>query len=112
MFPSGVKSWCYLYRSPLNRTWTRLTLGQYPALSVKAARKQASIAAAQVAEKSDPAAEKKSQRRALDIARRHTVENVVAEFKDVVAAALFAPNGATRWSASSTGKSCHAGSAS
>ena len=73
VFPSGAKSWCYLYRSPLNRTWTRLTLGQYPALSVKAARRQASKAAAQVAEQTDPAAQKKNQRRALDIARRHTV---------------------------------------
>ena len=80
VFPSGAKSWCYLYRSPINRTWTRLTLGQYPALSVKAARRQASKAAAQVAEQTDPAAQKKNQRRALDIARRHTVSNVVDEF--------------------------------
>ena len=84
VFPSGAKSWCYLYRSPIDRTWTRLTLGQYPALSVKAARRQASKAAAQVAEKTDPAAEKKSHRRALDIARRHTVANVVAEFENTV----------------------------
>jgi hypothetical protein len=47
VFPSGAKSWCYLYRSPLDRKWTRLTLGQYPALGVKAARRQASKAAAQ-----------------------------------------------------------------
>ena len=60
VFPSGAKSWCYLYRSPLDRKWTRLTLGQYPALGVKAARRQASKAAAQVAEKFDPAAEKKN----------------------------------------------------
>ena len=39
-----------------------------------------------MAEKSDPAAEKKAKRRAQDIARRHTIENVVAEFKDVVVA--------------------------
>ena len=84
VFPSGAKSWCYLYRSPIDRTWTRLTLGQYPALSVKAARRQASKAAAQVAEETDPAAEKKSRRRALDIARRHTVENVVTEFQNAV----------------------------
>ena len=37
-------------RSPISRTWTRLTLGPYPALGVKAARRQASKAAAQVAE--------------------------------------------------------------
>ena len=37
-----------------------------------------------MAEKTDPAAEKKTHRRALDIARRHTVANVVAEFENTV----------------------------
>jgi integrase len=70
-----------LYRSPVDRVWRRLTLASYPALSVKAARKQASMAAARVAEKADPAVEKKTQRQTADLVLRNSVGTVVIEFK-------------------------------
>src|SRR5262245_19199888 len=54
VFPSGIKSWCYLYRGPQTRVWTRLTLGKFPDLGVKAARKAAALAASRVAERHDP----------------------------------------------------------
>jgi integrase len=54
--PSGKTSWAVRYRvSGRNR---KLTLGTYPALSLKAARELASRALIKVAEGADPAAEK------------------------------------------------------
>lgn len=66
----GVKTWVLMYRTqPNEETGTpprlrRLTLGRYPDLDLKAARKQADIERGKVAKGKDPAATKQAIRRA------------------------------------------------
>ena len=67
---SGRKVWVLLYRTQPNRErqlasrLRRLTLGQYPDLDLKKARKQAQIERGNIAEGGDPAADKQTARRA------------------------------------------------
>jgi Arm DNA-binding domain len=67
---SGKKSWLYRYR--LNGQYGRVTLGRYPDLSLKAARKRRDELAGQVATGHDPARRKRSER--LGFAQDSTVE--------------------------------------
>ena len=56
--PSGVSSWAYRYRSPLDGKPKKLTIGRYPAFTLADARRAAREAARAVAERRDPGAEK------------------------------------------------------
>jgi hypothetical protein len=57
VLPSGKLSW--LYRYHLNGKQERVTLGQYPSVTLKAARNMRDKLATEVAEGKSPAAEKK-----------------------------------------------------
>ena len=59
--PSGRKTWQVCFRA--HGRWRRMTLGTYPTLSLADAREQARIILGRVARGSDPAAEKREQRR-------------------------------------------------
>ena len=81
MQPSGAKSWAVRYRA--NGIPKKLTLGSYPALSLRAARERAQAATGEVAGGKDPAAEKKAARQAAKAARgaqSDRVERVVERF--------------------------------
>src|SRR4051812_36207082 len=56
--PKGSKSWAYTYRRKSDGRKRRVTLGEFPAVSLHKARAQASGYRASVAEGADPAAEK------------------------------------------------------
>ncbi|WP_127143188.1 tyrosine-type recombinase/integrase [Pelagibacterium montanilacus] len=60
--PSGVASWAYRYRSPIDGKPKKLTIGRYPAFPLTDARKAAGKAARDVAEARDPATEKLAAR--------------------------------------------------
>ncbi|MCB1762178.1 MAG: tyrosine-type recombinase/integrase [Gammaproteobacteria bacterium] len=72
VFPSGEKSFFYVYQ--LNGHRRRMTLGRYPALSLKEARKEHAKAASLTARRIDPAAkradEKMQEREAREENRR------------------------------------------
>jgi integrase len=74
--PSGIKSWACRFR--LNGKTSKLTLGQFPAVSLAEARKLAATAMEQVARGIDPAAEKR-EAKATD-RRRDTVARLAALF--------------------------------
>src|ERR1035437_284116 len=86
LHPSGKKSWLYRYR--LNGEYGRVSLGRYPDLSLKAARKKRDEMAGQVATGHDPARRKRSDRvgYALDstveeFGERYYAEQVVTKRK-------------------------------
>ena len=56
--PNGSKSWAYTYRRKSDGRKRRITLGEFPAISLHEARAKASGHRAAVAEGTDPAAEK------------------------------------------------------
>ena len=78
--PSGAKSWALRYR--VAGTPRKLTIGAYPAISLKTARKRAQEAIGDVASGKDPAIEKRAAREAQKAASSTAdrVENVVDEF--------------------------------
>jgi hypothetical protein len=87
LHPSGKKSWLYRYR--LHGEYGRVSLGRYPDLSLKAARKKRDEMAGQVATGHDPARRKRSDRvgYALDstveeFGERYYAEQVVTARKN------------------------------
>jgi integrase len=83
--PSGVKTWAVLYRpqvdgaTPRAVGLRRLTLGRYPALDLKAARKRAAVARGLVANGQDPAAAKQAARQAA-LRTGDTVKDLAADY--------------------------------
>lgn len=85
VLPSGKKSWIYRYR--LNGAYGRVTLGRYPDLSLKAARKKRDELAGQVAIGKDPARSRKSggfsgDSTVEEFAERYYAEQVVTRWKN------------------------------
>jgi integrase len=87
VLPSGKMSWLFRYRQDGKQE--RVTLGQYPALSLKAARAARDERATQVANGKSPAAEEKQKRAGLatnptvaEFGQRYYKEQVVANWKD------------------------------
>jgi integrase len=79
--PNGAKSWVVRYRS--HGEQRKLTLGTFPALSIKQERQLAEKARGQIAGGGDPAGEKKAARAAAKAEKENDtdlVENVVAQF--------------------------------
>jgi integrase len=72
--PSGAKSWALRYRAASKST--KLTLGPYPAVSLRAAREAARVALGKAAAGTDPASEKREARAA---ARRPKPEHDLVE---------------------------------
>jgi integrase len=76
--PSGAKSFLISYYAPeRHRKRERLTLGQYPNMTVDEARKEARRQLGRVAHGDNPAAERQETRRAL---RDDTVANLLDEY--------------------------------
>ena len=61
--PNGSKSWAYTYRRQSDGRKRRVTLGEFPALSLHQARAKASGHRAAVAEGADPASEKVARKK-------------------------------------------------
>jgi integrase len=78
--PSGAKSWALRYR--VAGAPRKFTIGAYPAISLKTARRRAQEAIGDVASGKDPAIEKRAAREAQKAANSTAdrVENVVDEF--------------------------------
>ncbi|WP_439816539.1 tyrosine-type recombinase/integrase [Zavarzinia sp. CC-PAN008] len=78
---SGRKSFVLMRR--VDGKLTRVTLGQYPAMSLKAARDAASAAVQQMAGGVNPTAEKRARKAAAAALERSTVAHVVADFDEL-----------------------------
>jgi integrase len=61
--PSGSKSWAYTYRRKSDGRKRRVTLGEFPAVSLHQARAKASGHRAAIAEGADPASEKTAHKK-------------------------------------------------
>jgi integrase len=61
--PNGSKSWAYTYRRKSDGRKRRVTLGEFPAISLYQARAKASGHRAAIAEGADPASEKIAQKK-------------------------------------------------
>ena len=72
----GKKSWCLLYRAGTPPKLKRFTLGSYPALSLKAARKAAADLRDGIGDGKDPQAEKKSAQVAAKRAAKDTAPSL------------------------------------
>jgi integrase len=86
ILPSGKKSWLYRYR--INGAYGRVTLGRYPDLSLKAARRKRDELAGMVATGHDPARRKRGAKKGLDanttveeFGERYYAEQVVTTWK-------------------------------
>jgi integrase len=75
--PSGATSWALRYRA--DGTPRKLTLGGFPALDLKGARRAAEEARGRIAKGEDPAGQKRAEKAAAK-AEGDKVETVVAEF--------------------------------
>src|ERR1035437_937223 len=89
LHPSGKKSWLYRYR--LNGKYGRVSLGRYPDLSLKAARKKRDEMAGQVATDHDPARRKRGDRLGYapdstveEFGERYYAEQVVTTWKSPI----------------------------
>ncbi len=87
VLPSGKMSWIFRYR--LNGKQERVTLGRYPAMSLKAARERRDKLATDAAEGKSPATERKLARTGLstnptvrEFGERYYNEQVVRNWKD------------------------------
>jgi integrase len=86
ILPTGKKSWLYRYR--INGAYGRVTLGRYPDLSLKAARRKRDELAGMVATGHDPARRKRGAKKGLDanttveeFGERYYAEQVVTTWK-------------------------------
>src|SRR5262245_25319713 len=61
--PNGSKSWSYSYRRQSDGRKRRITLGEFPAISLHQARTKASGHRATVADGADPASEKTAHKK-------------------------------------------------
>lgn len=89
VLPTGKRTWIFRYRS--NGEQQRVTIGRYPDLTLKAARKRRDELAGQVALGKDPARLKKAGRRGLteestveEFAEKYYAEQVVPHWKKPV----------------------------
>lgn len=87
VLPSGKKTWLFRYR--LNGKQERVTLGQYPAMSLKMARDKRGELATEAAKGKSPATEKKLARAGLstnpsvrEFGERYYAEQVVPNWKN------------------------------
>src|SRR5262245_39893414 len=71
MTPNGIKTWTVRYRAVDGGT-QRLTLGTYPTVTLRKARRRAESERGKIADGADPAAEKQAARRAAETARDDT----------------------------------------
>jgi integrase len=78
--PSGVKSWAFRYRSPVDKRPVKLTLGPYPEFGLADARVKAVEALRAVNDARDPAAEKR-QRKHAAADQSDLVETLLREFE-------------------------------
>ncbi len=86
LLPSGKKTWLYRYR--INGEYGRVTVGRYPDLSLKAARRKRDELAGKVAIGHDPARRKRGTQKGLDsnttveeFGQRYYAEQVVPAWK-------------------------------
>ncbi|MEZ6028345.1 MAG: site-specific integrase [Hyphomonadaceae bacterium] len=79
VFPSGNKSWTVRFR--VGSRTRKLTLGKYPALSLKAARTAAGIALGDIAKGSDPAAAKRETRERKSETVRACVDRYIRQWQ-------------------------------
>src|SRR5450631_4331882 len=87
VLPTEKLSWLFRYR--LGGKQQRVTLGQYPAMSLKSARTKRDELKGQVAEGKSPAAEEKQKRAGIatnptvrDFGERYYKEQVLSNWKD------------------------------
>lgn len=66
---SGQRSWVYWVKRPKTRTWQKMTIGVYPAMTLAKARKRALDLRHAVSEGQDPIAERDQALKALTIAQ-------------------------------------------
>jgi integrase len=76
--PSGVRSWAVRYR--FNGKSIKLTLGQYPAMTLAAAREATTTAQRALAQGSNPAKAKVNAKIAVDAARANTLTAVCENY--------------------------------
>lgn len=76
----GSKSWVVVRRIKGTGKWLRLTLGEYPGMSLADARQGASDALALTRKGEDPRIVAEQKRRAAELARTDSIETAVATF--------------------------------
>ena len=79
--PAGLKTWSLRYRRKVDSKRIRMTLGEYPAISLSEARDEAMKIMAEVARRKDPAKERKRGDRSKprtfgELAKRYIVDRV------------------------------------
>jgi integrase len=79
--PSRIKSWTLRYRLPTGER-KRITLGNYPAMSLSKARDAVALKLAAIVDGRDPAAEKKAARATAERQRLETLSAVAERYFD------------------------------
>jgi hypothetical protein len=77
--PSAIKSWTLRYRLPTGER-KRITLGNYPAMSLSKARDAVALKLAAIIDGRDPAAEKKAARATAERQRLETLSALAERY--------------------------------
>lgn len=83
VMPNGSKSWILDYKRPYTKVRTTLSLGQYPAVSLKDARSEREKAKKLLAQDIDPKDQKMSERQQQSTAAQSTLENISRQWLEV-----------------------------
>jgi hypothetical protein len=78
--PNGSKHWIFNYFRPISRKRANLSLGKYPALTLKNARKMTREANELLAQGIDPQEERQKQQQEHKAVHQHTFLNVAKEW--------------------------------
>lgn len=77
---NGTKEWLFKYKSPISNKRAKMTIGKYPAMSLKDARKEILSLSEQLSDGNDPKIEKQIQQLDQKMASSNTLESVAADW--------------------------------
>ena len=77
---NGTKEWLFKYKSPVTGKRAKMTIGKYPAMSLKDARKEILSLSDQLNDGNDPKIEKQIQQLDQIMASANTLESVAADW--------------------------------
>lgn len=94
---NGTKEWLFKYKSPITEKRAKMTIGKYPGMSLKDARKEILSLSEQLSDGNDPKIEKQIQQLDQKMASANTLESVAADWLVVKKTAISERHAEKTW---------------